>query len=532
MSRKIKLKKAIAEYINKTYDNPEEEHEFSPEFKTRMNQLLSSPINKTDRKGKTNMKLGKSKKMSTLRILTIAVTAVVLSSAVVYASSPALREFLNMRFLKVDSVQRITKVPEGYIGIYTAEDLNNVRNDLYGNYILMNNIFLTEEDYDEGGIFEGGFVPIGNSTNPFYGIFNGNGYVISGLVINGNYNYAGLFGKVIRSYNTEIAEINQERSISGGIIKNLGVTDSVINVIREPFYITDYKTTNIGAIAGYCDYIIGCYTENIEITVDVMQLSNENINEIAVGGVAGHVYFSDSCHSNADIKFTHENKNYENVYIAGIAGYSFSCVTSYFNGMINSSDYPDYGVTYHQEYAVPIILTEKIINEIVDRLDKAEDFIPSEADAKNAENHCLNAQKFLAFYCPEKYIAFDMQTQDFYTNEVSDEIFYLLDPTIKKREYEVLSSLIAIAFPNNDFSKYCQENNVKSGYYYCYDLRDELDCTFDGFDFNTIWDFTETTPQLKLFTGGNYLKTNQEKYSDNNKFPLEWQKRVLKNITK
>ena len=29
MSRKIKLKKAIAKYINKTYDNPEEEHEFS-----------------------------------------------------------------------------------------------------------------------------------------------------------------------------------------------------------------------------------------------------------------------------------------------------------------------------------------------------------------------------------------------------------------------------------------------------------------------------------------------------------------------
>ena len=38
----------------------------------------------------------------------------------------------------------IDGVPAGYTGIYTVEDLYNVRNDLTGNYILMNDIDLTE----------------------------------------------------------------------------------------------------------------------------------------------------------------------------------------------------------------------------------------------------------------------------------------------------------------------------------------------------------------------------------------------------
>ena len=36
-----------------------------------------------------------------------------------------------------------TTVPDGYIGIYTAEDLYNIRNNLSGKYILMNDIDLS-----------------------------------------------------------------------------------------------------------------------------------------------------------------------------------------------------------------------------------------------------------------------------------------------------------------------------------------------------------------------------------------------------
>ena len=91
-------------------------------------------------------------------------------------------------------------VPEGYTPIYTIDDLYAVRNDLSGNYILMNDIDLSETapggDWDSGN----GWKPIGNYENPFKGIFEGNGYLVKNMHIYGeilnknNSGYYGLFG--------------------------------------------------------------------------------------------------------------------------------------------------------------------------------------------------------------------------------------------------------------------------------------------------------------------------------------------------
>ena len=80
-------------------------------------------------------------------------------------------------------VPHFTEVPEGYTGIYTKADLDAVRNNLAGNYILMNDIVFTEADFADGGDFynEGaGWAPIGNSpaSSSFTGTFDGNGYTI------------------------------------------------------------------------------------------------------------------------------------------------------------------------------------------------------------------------------------------------------------------------------------------------------------------------------------------------------------------
>ncbi len=62
--------------------------------------------------------------------------------------------------------------------ITSADDLNEVRKNLSAYYILNNDIDLSgEED----------FMPIGNSSSPFLGNFNGNGKKITGL----NYNFNG-----------------------------------------------------------------------------------------------------------------------------------------------------------------------------------------------------------------------------------------------------------------------------------------------------------------------------------------------------
>ena len=86
--------------------------------------------------------------------------------------------------------------------IETIADLENVRNDLDGDYALAANIDLSSID---------NWQPIGDEANRFTGSFDGQDYQISGLNSSG-YQYAGLFG-----------------SVSGGSISNLGVLVGTIS---------------------------------------------------------------------------------------------------------------------------------------------------------------------------------------------------------------------------------------------------------------------------------------------------------------
>ncbi|HXZ30091.1 MAG TPA: GLUG motif-containing protein, partial [Dehalococcoidia bacterium] len=108
-------------------------------------------------------------------------------------------------------------------------DLNAVRDDLGGYYILMNNLDSTTAGYEElasetanGGK---GWQPIGNSTGNFTGTFDGQGHEIRDLFINRpGEESVGLFGYV------GVA----------GVIKNAGTVD--IAVTSEVF---------VGALVGY-----------------------------------------------------------------------------------------------------------------------------------------------------------------------------------------------------------------------------------------------------------------------------------------
>ena len=69
-----------------------------------------------------------------------------------------------------------------------------------------------------------------------------------------------------------------------------------------------------------------------------------------------------------------------------------------------------------------------------------------------------------------------------------------------ERERQELSSVIATVFEGDEFIEFCQENNVKYGAYDNYDLRNEADCSFDGFDFTYIWRMGDNgLPKLRLF---------------------------------
>lgn len=82
-----------------------------------------------------------------------------------------------------------TVVPEGYEPISSADQLNGIRNNLSGKYILTEDIDLTEYT-KEGGIFDtgNGWTPINNFT----GTFDGNEHRIIGMHIYGDLDIVGL----------------------------------------------------------------------------------------------------------------------------------------------------------------------------------------------------------------------------------------------------------------------------------------------------------------------------------------------------
>ena len=208
----------------------------------------------------------------------------------------------------IEPVTHLKTVPSGYTGIYTAQDLNNIRNNPIGNYILMNDIDLSSwgnwtpigdgisyvpisisnsEEFDTAIRIQG--VPLyianGNSYRQilsysssydiyycrsiFYGTFDGNGYIIKNMttdVENSNTVYAGLF-----------------RSVSNGTIKNVGMVGSTISAKT-----TDNSYVYAGGVVGFIEAnggrvsnIINCYnTGNISITTS---------SSSVVGGIVGYI---------------------------------------------------------------------------------------------------------------------------------------------------------------------------------------------------------------------------------------------------
>ncbi len=176
------------------------------------------------------------------------------------------------------------KIPEGYTAIYTAEDLNNIRNNLSGKYILMNDIDLSVFD---------NWVPIGTENVPFTGVLDGNGYAVNNLkieIVTDVDVYAGLFGYIEK-----------------GTVKNLFVINGKINVETS----SDAKIGLISGETGYSN-IKDCCVQGI--------ISADSAQELSVGGMFGNTVFSkaNKCASYSDIKI---NNAKGKCYVGGIVGY-------------------------------------------------------------------------------------------------------------------------------------------------------------------------------------------------------------------
>lgn len=113
---------------------------------------------------------------------------------------------------RIQSSNEVEVIVGDWGQIWTEEDLRNIKNDLTKNYIIMQDIELTQE-----------WTPLGEQyNNAFSGILEGNNKKITGLSITTNKSYQGLFG-----------------FINNGTVKNLNICDCNINGQQD-----------IGAIAG------------------------------------------------------------------------------------------------------------------------------------------------------------------------------------------------------------------------------------------------------------------------------------------
>lgn len=163
-------------------------------------------------------------------------------------------------------------------------DLDNIRNDLTGTYNLVNDLTPSTAGYDTHASINAnggsGWSPIGDSSNQFTGVLDGNNYNIEGLYIDRTTQRLGL-----------VAEIN-------------GATVRDINFIDADITGTDNRVgTAIGSVSGDTGRLSACSSINCNI---------EGVNN--VGGLVGTSVFSgiDNCFTSGTI--TGEGN------IAGICG--------------------------------------------------------------------------------------------------------------------------------------------------------------------------------------------------------------------
>ncbi|MDR1461379.1 MAG: hypothetical protein LBI78_07030 [Campylobacteraceae bacterium] len=235
--------------------------------------------------------------------------------------------------------------------IRTETELDNVRNNLSGKYILLNDIVLTSATLDTTE----GWLPIGDSADSFTGVFEGNGYKISNLWINKiSTDHIGLFGYINNAQikNLGLETDNSKSGVKGGRFVG-GIAGSIYSSnITNSYFIGNISISNanVGGIAGYI------HSSNI-----INSYSSGDINgNFQVGGIAGYVIVNSNItnsHSvgnisgdgqiggiagdtNGNIKGSYSARNVNGSNnIGGIAGVNFgNIMNSYSTGDINGTD--------------------------------------------------------------------------------------------------------------------------------------------------------------------------------------------------
>lgn len=181
-----------------------------------------------------------------------------------------------------------------------AQNVNSGENGRSWEYFkLTSDIIINDngEQLNNSIVGKNAWIPIGNLNNSFSGTFDGDGHTVSGIYINNNNDYQGLFGYIY-----------------DGTVKNLGVEKSYINGGKY-----------VGGVVGYA------YYSDITVCYNTGNISGSSY----IGGIVGYAYNSNTdiieCYSTGNINGTS--------YIGGISGDSGTIVNSYNTGNISGTMY-------------------------------------------------------------------------------------------------------------------------------------------------------------------------------------------------
>jgi hypothetical protein len=211
-----------------------------------------------------------------------------------------------------------------YIPITNAQELNNIRNNLSGNYRLMNDIDLESVEW----------TPIGTNIAPFSGTLDGKEFIISNLTITQTQEYVGLFSNnsgTIKNLKLENVQINVQGSISsfiyvGALVaNNTGIIANIETLSGSLF--ARARGGNIGYVGG----LVGFHNRNTTLDKLTNNLNVSGENTTSMGGVIGYtasrITITNSMNSGS-VSGTRE--------VGGLIGYVSSGTTTTITNSMNS----------------------------------------------------------------------------------------------------------------------------------------------------------------------------------------------------
>ncbi len=236
-------------------------------------------------------------------------------------------------------------VTTGEAEIYTAADLDNVRNNPAVHYILMADINLGVAPYNTGQ----GWIPIGTETAPYSSCLNGNGHRIYNLTINSDELNQGLFGSIgsagwVSNLRLETVNVAAGSFIGGLAGKNKGTLENcsssgtvkgtgypigglvgnnsgyIINCNSSCAVSGKEKAGGLSGCNGGDGTIVGSYTSG-SVTCDNIKYSG-----VYIGGIVGDNYgYILNCYSVGSVSGTvtiePDDTVVRRVWAGGIAGF-------------------------------------------------------------------------------------------------------------------------------------------------------------------------------------------------------------------